>query len=124
VQECSSLTSDTEDGGALGPSEGALRGDSVLPRVFGAYAENQHGANSAGVGDEIVGVGVEADVVAIPRDARSGVSLHRAAHVAPVASGRSVKLQRYAEGRSASQITVLPGRYARRAFFYEEREKR
>ena len=33
-----SLTSDTEHGGALGPSEGVLRGDGVLSHVFGAYA--------------------------------------------------------------------------------------
>lgn len=119
-QRCFSLTFHAEDGGALGLPEGVLCSDGVLPHVFGAHAENQHGANAAGVGDVIVSISVEADVIAVPRDARFGVSLHRAAHVALVALGCSVKLQRDDEGRSASQVAVLSGRYAHHTFFCKE----
>ncbi len=120
VQVCFSLTSDTEDGGAFDPSKGVLRGDGVLPHVFGAYVENQHGANSTCVGDVIVGVSVQADVISIPRDTRFGISLHSTAHIAFIAFGCSVKLQRHNEGWSASQIAVLYGRHAHRKLFYKK----
>lgn len=112
-----SLTSDTEDGGAFGPSEGVLGADAVLAHVSGADAKDQHGANATGVGDVIVGISVEADVIPIPRDVRFGISLHSTAHVALVAFGRGVKLQRYDEGRSTLQIANRSGREAHHKLF-------
>lgn len=87
------LTPDAEDGGALGPSLRALRRDGVLAHVFGPHSKNQQGTHPAGVGDVVVGVCVQADVISVPGDPRFGVARHRTAHVALVAFGRVVKLQ-------------------------------
>lgn len=87
------LTPDAEDGGALGPSLGALCRDGVLAHVFGPHSKNQQGTHPAGVGDVVVGVCVQADVISVPGDPRFGVARHRTAHVALVAFGRVVKLQ-------------------------------
>lgn len=54
----SPLTSDTEERGAFGSPQAVLCDDRVLSHVFGAHAQDGQGANSAGVGDVIVGVGV------------------------------------------------------------------
>lgn len=87
------LTPDAEDGGALGPSLRALRRDGVLAHVFGPHSKNQQGTHPTGVGDVVVGVCVQADVISVPGDPRFGVARHRTAHVALVAFGRVVKLQ-------------------------------
>lgn len=112
-----SVTFDTEHGGALCPSQRVLRCDGVLAHVFGPHSQDQHGANPARVGDVIVGIGVQADVISIPRDTRLGVAAHRAAHVAFVAFGCSVKLQRHDERRGALQVTVPHGRQAHHKLF-------
>lgn len=87
------LTPDAEDGGALGPSLLVLCCDGVLAHVLGPDSKNQQGTHPTGVGDVVVGVRVQANVIAVPRDARLGVSRHRTAHVALVAFGRVVELQ-------------------------------
>lgn len=115
----SSLTFDTEHGGALCPTQRVLRGDAVLADVFGPHSQDQHGANPTRVGDVVVGIGVQTDVIAIPCDTRLGVAAHRAAHVAFVAFGRGVKLQRNDECRSAPQVTVPHGRQAYDKLFWK-----
>ena len=104
------LTYDDEGGGALGPAQGVLCEDGVLAHVLGRHAQDQHGAHAADVGDVVVGVGVKADVVAVPSDAGLGVPLDGAAHVALVALGRRVALQRHHERRRAPRVRVFPGR--------------
>lgn len=61
-------------------------------------------------------------MIPVPCDTRFGISLHRAAHVAFVAFGRGVKLQRYDEGGGALQITVLHGWCGHRKLLWKRRE--
>lgn len=42
--------------------------DGVISIVLGAHPQDHHGAHATGVGDVVVGVCVEADVVAVPGD--------------------------------------------------------
>lgn len=102
------LTPDAEDGGALGPSLRVLCGDGVLAHVFGPHSKNQQGTHPTGVGDVVVGVCVQADVISVPGDARFGVARHRTAHVALVAFGRVVKLQWDAKDWGALHVTIPP----------------
>lgn len=83
--------------------------DVVLAPVFGGHTEYQQGADTTDVGDQVVGVSVEADVVAVPSDARLGISLYGTAHIALVAFGCCVLSQWHKEGWSSLQITGLVG---------------
>lgn len=84
VSSCSD-TSDTEHHGGLGRAQFALDYHLVLPVVLGPNPKDKQGAHSAHVGDVVVWVCVQADVVAVPRHSGHWIALHRAAHAALVA---------------------------------------
>lgn len=86
-------TVDCEFGGALCPAQGIVCDDFVLSSVLGSNPQYKHGADPTGVGDKIVGVGVEADVVAVPCDMRCWVPSDSTAHVALVALRGAVRFQ-------------------------------
>lgn len=93
-----SNTSDTEHHGGLGRAQFALDDHPVLPVVLGPNSEDEQGAHSAHVGDVVVGVCVQADAVAVPRNARNWVPFHGAAHAALVALWRCALPQRDNKG--------------------------
>ena len=47
--------------------------------------EDQQGAYTTDVGDVVVGVCVEADIIAVPGDARFGITLHGTADITLIA---------------------------------------
>ena len=100
-----------EFSGALHSAQRVLRGNGVLPVVLGAHPQDDHGAHAAGVGDVVVGVGVEADVVAVPGDAGLGVPRDGAGHVALVRLGAAVHLQRHGEGGRGIEAAALSLRH-------------
>jgi hypothetical protein len=55
----------------------------------------------------VVGVGVQADVVAVPCDVGTGVAAHGAAHVTLVAPRRGALLQGNGEGWRGLQVAAL-----------------
>ena len=69
---------------ALHSAQIIFRFDRVISTVLGPDFEDHQGADPAGVGDVVVGVGVEADVVPVPGDIGSGISRHCTTHVALV----------------------------------------
>lgn len=77
-------TSDAEHHGGLCYPESVLNDDLVLPGVLGSNPEDEYGAHSAHIGNMVVGVCVQADVVAVPRHTWHGVAFHCAAHAALV----------------------------------------
>lgn len=91
------VTSDSELSGALCHPQRVVCNDLVLSNIFGAHSEDEHGADTTCVGDVVVGVSVEADVVVEPCDVWPGVPSHSTAHVALVALRRSMHLQRNQE---------------------------
>lgn len=77
----------------------------------------QQGADTTCVGDVVVGICVYADVISIPRDSSCRVSFHCTAHITLIAYCWSLRLQRYNERWSTSQITVLFGWFGYHHFF-------
>lgn len=91
-----------------------LSGDSVIPAVLRPDFEDHHRAHPACVSNVIVGVGVEADVISVPGNMRSGVSCHGTTHVALVALGTVVRSERNGERRRRLKAAVLGGRKGQR----------
>lgn len=87
-----------ELGRALCPAILVLSNDFVLSVVLGAHPQDEHGADATCVGDEVVGVSVNADVIAVPCDVRCRVSTDGTAHVTLVALRATACPQRHQEG--------------------------
>lgn len=98
------LTLDGQFGGALCPPQGVLCDDGVVSGVFGAHSQDEHGAHATGVGDVVVGVCIEADVISVPGDMGGWIPSYSTAHVALVALGSGVHLQRNQELRRPLQV--------------------
>lgn len=97
--------------------------DGVIPAVLGPDFEYHHGADPTCVGDIVVSVGVEADIVSVPGNMGSGVSCHRAAHVALIALWTVVCLQWNREWRRHLEAAVLGGRKVQRKWLWKEASK-
>lgn len=59
-----------------------LYGNFVFPVVFGSHSQYKQGADSTYICDVVVGVCVEADIVPVPRNTWSWITLNGTAHVA------------------------------------------
>lgn len=59
--------------------------DCVISTVLCPDFEYHHGAHPTCIGDVVVSIGIEADVVSVPGNMGSGISCHRTTHVALVA---------------------------------------
>lgn len=70
----------------------------VFAAVFWSHAENVQGANAKRVGDVIVFVRVDADVIQVPGHARRGASADGTRHVELVSFRRSVDLEWHQDG--------------------------
>lgn len=94
ILKVGSVTLDVKFGGAFRFAEGVDRLDFILSVVLGGDPEDVQGADSVGVGDVVVAVGLQAGVVEVPCDVGLGKAAHGAGHVALVAFGVGVHLQR------------------------------
>lgn len=70
----------------------------VFTTVFRSDAENVQRANAKRVGDVIVFVRVDADVIQVPGHSRRGTSADGTRHVELVSFRRSVDLKRHQDG--------------------------
>lgn len=100
-------TIDSQLSGALCPAKEVLCNDFVLSRVLGSNPQYEHGANTIGVGDEVVGVGVEADIIAEPCDMGCWVPSHGTAHVTLITLWSGVHFQRDKKLGRAFQVAGL-----------------
>lgn len=107
----STCTSDCQFSRTLCSPHGVLRHHLILPGVLGADPEYEHGAHSVGVGDVIIGVGIQTDIVAQPCHVRRGVSFYSAAHVALVALRSRVQFEWHQELWRTLQVTALGFRH-------------
>jgi len=107
TQHCkhhTSVTSDDQCHGGLGRPQFVLDEHFVSPVVSGSHRQYEQGADSTHVGDVVVGVGVQADVVVVPRHSWSWISPNRAAHVALVTLRSGTRFQGNDEWRRWLQV--------------------
>lgn len=93
VQNKVKITSDGEFSGALCPPQRVFCNDLVLPGVFGSNPQYEQRTDSAGVGDEVVSVGIQTDIVAEPCHMRCRIPFYSTAHVAFIALRGTVHFQ-------------------------------
>lgn len=115
-----SFTFDDKFSWTLHSAQIVLCDDGVIPAVLGPDFEYHHGADPTCVGDVVVSVGVEADIVSVPGNMGFGVSCHRAAHVALIALWTVVRLQWHREWRRLLEAAVLGGRKVQRKWLWKE----
>lgn len=101
-----------------------LGDDFVLSVVFGAHSQDKHGADAACVGDEVIGVGVDTDVIAVPCDVRCRVSFDGTAHVTLVALRAAVGPQGDQEGGHGLERAALGFRHVQSELLCENRTNR
>lgn len=89
------LTFDNKFRGALSLAKRVDRDHLVFATVFWLYAENVQGANAKRVGDVIVFVRVDADVIQVPGHSWRGTSADGTRHVELVSFRWSVDLKRH-----------------------------
>lgn len=75
-------TSDIQHHWWLRSAQFVLYGNFVFPVVFGSHSQYKQGADSTYICDVVVGVCVEADIVPVPRNTWSWITLNGTAHVA------------------------------------------
>lgn len=102
-----SLTSDSQFSGALSSPHCIFSDNLVLSGVFGADPQYEQGTDATGIRDVVVGVGVEADVVAEPSHMWRRVPFDGAAHVTLVSLWGGMQFQRNNELRGALEVANL-----------------
>lgn len=92
--------------------------DFVISTVLGPNFEYNHGTDSTCIGDVVVSVGIEADIISVPGNMGSGVSCHRTTHVALVALWTVVCFQWNSEWWKCLKVAVLRFRKGQRKCFW------
>ncbi len=86
-------TSDIQHHWGLCCPQLVLNDDFVFPVVFGCHPEYEYGADSTYVGDVVVGISVQAYIVAVPCHTWSWITFNCTAHVALVTLWSRTPLQ-------------------------------
>lgn len=92
------LTFDADFSGTLRSSECVDCYHLVFPAVIWAYSENVHGADAMGIGDVVVFVAIDTDVVQVPEDIGRGTTTDSTGHETLVAFWWSMDFQRHQDG--------------------------
>lgn len=87
------FTSDGQFSGALGPPHGIFYNNLVLPGVFRSNPQYEQRTDSTGVGDVVVSVSIQTNIVAEPGHMWCWVPLYGTAHVALIPLRSSVQFQ-------------------------------